>query len=237
MAAIVASGAMLGCASTPAKSNADRVSALLSRTPLIDGHNDLLIHYLGPANSLGNVDQYDIRKRTTGQVDLPRMKAGHVGAAIFTVGINDPKNREVAIAASTSLLRELAKRSSNDFEVVTDGAGVTRAFKSGRIAALMGLEGGDQIWDAANPPPVVKVGDVADHVEHVRRVAGVDHVGIGADFDGVDFSRVTGLDDVSKFPALFVELMNRGWTDEDLEKLAGKNFLRVLKAVEATAGR
>jgi len=91
-------------------------------------------------------------------------------------------------------------------------------------------------WRTANPVPNATLADVADHIEHVRRVAGVDHVGIGSDFDGIEYGP-TGLEDVSKFPALFAELMRRGWTDADLKKLAGENMLRALRAAEATAAR
>jgi membrane dipeptidase len=77
---------------------------------------------------------------------------------------------------------------------------------------------------------------VADHIEHVRKVAGSDHVGIGSDFDGIDTVPV-GLEDVSTFPNLFAELIRRGWSDSDLKKLAGQNVLRVLRAAESTAAR
>ena len=76
---------------------------------------------------------------------------------------------------------------------------------------------------------------VADHIEHVRQVAGVDHVGIGSDFDGIDDVPV-GLEDVSKFPDLFAELIRRGWSDADLKKLAGQNLLRVLRAGRGDRG-
>jgi len=89
---------------------------------------------------------------------------------------------------------------------------------------------------AAHPVPNATIADVADHIEHVRRVAGVDHVGIGSDFDGIEYGP-TGLEDVSKFPALFAELMRRGWSDADLKKLAGENVLRALRGAEATAAR
>ncbi len=89
-------------------------------------------------------------------------------------------------------------------------------------------------WDAANPRPQATLVQVADHIEHVRKVAGVDHVGIGSDFDGIANTPV-GLEDVSKFPALFAELIRRGWSDGDLRKLAGQNLLRTLRAAEATA--
>src|SRR5688572_7152262 len=78
--------------------------------------------------------------------------------------------------------------------------------------------------------------DVADHIEHVRKVAGADHVGIGSDFDGMGRGPA-GLEDVSKYPDLFAELIRRGWSDADLRKLAGENILRVLRQAEAVSTR
>jgi membrane dipeptidase len=89
-------------------------------------------------------------------------------------------------------------------------------------------------WERENPAPAVSIGLVADHIEHVRDVAGIDHVGIGSDFDGIAFT-VDGLDDASTYPRLFEELARRGWSDADLRKLAGENFLRVLDAADAAA--
>ncbi len=80
------------------------------------------------------------------------------------------------------------------------------------------------------------VGRVADHIEHIRKVAGVDHVGIGGDFDGIDVV-IPGLEDVSKYPNLFAELARRGWSDDDLRKLAGENILRAFEAAERVAAR
>jgi len=91
-------------------------------------------------------------------------------------------------------------------------------------------------WEAAHPAPSATLAQVADHIDHVRQVAGVDHVGIGSDFDGIDHVPV-GLEDVSHFPDLFAELIRRGWSDADLKKLAGQNLLRVLRQAEATAAR
>lgn len=88
-------------------------------------------------------------------------------------------------------------------------------------------------WVKANPMPVATVLDVADHVEHVREVAGLDHVGIGGDFDGTG-ELPDGLTDVSCYPALFAELLDRGWTQAECGKLASGNILRVLRdAVDA----
>jgi membrane dipeptidase len=89
-------------------------------------------------------------------------------------------------------------------------------------------------WMAAHPRPHATVKDVADVIEHVRDVAGVDHVGIGADYDGIT-STPDGLPDVSSYPVIFAELIHRGWSDADLAKLAGKNVLRVFHQAEAVA--
>jgi membrane dipeptidase len=91
-------------------------------------------------------------------------------------------------------------------------------------------------WVRANPRPKATIAQVADHVEHVRDVAGIDHVGIGSDFDGIT-DTPQGLEDVSKFPALFAELARRGWSDSDLKKLAGENMLRVMERAEAVAAQ
>lgn len=80
------------------------------------------------------------------------------------------------------------------------------------------------------------IADVADHIDHIAEIAGVDYVGIGSDFDGIDSTPV-GLEDVSTFPVLFAELSRRGWSDEDLAKLAGENVLRAMREAEAVARR
>lgn len=370
----------------------DQSRPVLEATRLIDGHNDLLIYYVDKsAGTFSSADSYDIGGKTRGQSDLPRMRAGQIGAAIFTVGILDEKDRKAGIRQSTDLLRAISARHPQDFEVVTDSTALVRTLGAGRIAALMGLEGGDQIgdslsmvetlhqhgvramtltwdktnqigdsasdvpkhdglspfgaavvkemnrlgmlidlshaadataldalgatrapvifshssakalcpaprnvsdellrrvtvnggivmvsfvpyftspehwswyesgerhwaslkatfgadkaaasrameqWDKDNPAPVVTLQQVADHVDHVRQIAGIDHVGIGSDFDGMGSFRIKGLEDASTPPALFAELTGRGWSNADLRKLAGDNFLRVLRSVEAVS--
>lgn len=91
-----------------------------------------------------------------------------------------------------------------------------------------------QDWIAANPEPRATLSNVADHIEHIRRVAGIDHVGIGSDFDGIS-SVVQGLEHVATFPHLFAELSRRGWSEDELARLAGLNALRVMRAAEAAA--
>jgi len=91
-------------------------------------------------------------------------------------------------------------------------------------------------WEAQHPMPVTTLAQVADHVEYIRQVAGVDHVGIGSDFDGIPDAPV-GLEGVDRYPALLAELMRRGWSDADIAKLAGENLLRTLTAAEQVSVR
>lgn len=91
-------------------------------------------------------------------------------------------------------------------------------------------------WQRQHPRPPATLAQVADHIEHLRAVAGIDHVGIGSDFDGIDDTPV-GLEGVDRYPAVLEELMRRGWSDGDIAKLAGGNVLRVLAEVEQAAAR
>jgi membrane dipeptidase len=103
-------------------------------------------------------------------------------------------------------------------------------------ADTSGLAAEFRTWRSAHPRPAATLDQVADQVDHVRQVAGVDHVGIGSDFDGIT-ENVVGLEDVSRFPALFAELARRGWSDADLAKLASGNILRVLGRAEQVSAR
>ncbi|HEY8831084.1 MAG TPA: dipeptidase [Gemmatimonadaceae bacterium] len=116
---------------------------------------------------------------------------------------------------SRPTMRDLGKKYGNDT------AAITRAVNE---------------WRQTHPEPRATLSQVADQIEYVRRVAGIDHVGIGGDFDGIT-EVVQGLEDVSTYPALFAELARRGWSDSELRKLAGENFLRVFGEAEAVAKR
>lgn len=366
-----------------------RVRGVLDTVPLIDGHNDLLIHFLAEDHrSFRSVVEYDLSTATAGQSDLSRLRSGRVGGGIFTTAILDPAAPEDGMAASTGVLRELAAFFPDDLAIVHDDVELDAAVADGRIAMLMGLEGGEQIgtdldtlelihgygvramtltwehsnaigdscsdepmhdglsafgksvvermnalgmlvdvshaadrtvedvlqvsvappfashsgarasceaarnlpdellrriadagglvmvpfvpyfvdrahhawfirgeqrwgelqaqpaderaramaaWERENPEPIAGLEHVAEHIDHVRRVAGIEHVGLGSDFDGMGRYRVTGLEDASRIPALLQHLLERGWSDEDLGKLAGTNFLRFLRDVRAAA--
>lgn len=91
-------------------------------------------------------------------------------------------------------------------------------------------------YRAEHPRPAATIAQVADHVEHARDVTGVDHIGLGGDYDGCD-GLPEGLEDVAGYPRLFAELIDRGWSDDDLAKLAGHNAIRVLRDAETVAAR
>lgn len=91
-------------------------------------------------------------------------------------------------------------------------------------------------WLAAHPAPRATLSQVADHIDHIRKVAGIDHIGLGSDFDGIT-SVIQGLENVSTYPALTAELLRRGYGEEDLKKILGLNVLRVMRAVEQTSAR
>lgn len=93
------------------------------------------------------------------------------------------------------------------------------------------VKSGVDAWTKANPAPRATLADAADHIDHIRRVAGIDHVGLGGDFDGID-TVVLGLEDVSTYPALTAELLRRGYTDDDIRKVIGGNILRVMREAE-----
>ncbi len=115
-------------------------------------------------------------------------------------------------------------------QAVVDHAAARRRFGNDTTTAEF------RRWRASSSRPRATLSQVADHIEHIRSVAGIDHVGIGGDFDGIS-EVVLGLEDVSKYPDLFAELARRGWSDADLRKLAGENVLRVMADAEAVAAR
>ncbi|WP_296820197.1 dipeptidase [Brevundimonas sp.] len=143
---------------------------------------------------------------------------GGVVMVTFVPGFVSPELRAWSLARTAELERSRRETGGPDMDVASG------AQEDADIAA----------WEAANPRPAATLSQVADHIEHVRDVAGIDHVGIGGDFDGIT-DTVDGLNGVEDYPDLLVELARRGWSDEDLAKLAGGNVLRVMREVEAVA--
>ncbi len=96
------------------------------------------------------------------------------------------------------------------------------------------VKAGTKTWEAAHPAPHATLADVVAHIQHVRAVAGIDHVGLGGDFDGVD-ALPDGITGVDAYPEILTALMKAGWSEADVRKIAGENMLRVMRAVEAVA--
>lgn len=114
-----------------------------------------------------------------------------------------------------------------------------RAAEDARLKSLnpgdpAAVEQGLAAWAAANARPKATVAQWADHIDHIRKIAGVDHVALGGDYDGMEIGPV-GAEDVAGYPVLFTELARRGWSQAELEKLASRNVMRVLKRAEAVA--
>jgi len=370
-----------------------RAKRILRETPLIDGHNDLPWRIREDTIARGNVDAYDLRKRTPGQTDLDRLRKGMVAAqfwSVYTPGEYRDSGYARVQLEQIDIARRVIEKYPDRLALALSANDIRRDFKQGKLASLLGLEGGHAIenslgalrayydlgvrymtlthnvtldwadaaldsakhkgltpfgdsvvremnrigmlvdlahvspgtmsavlnvaqapvifshsgaralvdvprnvpdsilrrvtknggivmvpfvtgfvspaiytydestrpvmrdlrakygndtagitreinqWRAAHPEPRATLSQVADQIEYVRKVAGVDHVGIGSDFDGIT-EVVQGLEDVSTFPALFAELARRGWSDADMRKLAGENFLRVFGEAEAVA--
>ena len=368
-----------------------RARRLLAAHPVIDGHNDLPWALREYAKAPGDLDAYDLRKRTEGATDLERLKEGGVGGQFWSVYI--PAELDGGFARTQleqiELTHRLLARYPDRLAAAGSAAEIERVMKRGRVASLLGIEGGhaienslgalrayydlgvrymtlthnktldwaDSATDAAKhhgltkfgeevvremnrlgmlvdlshtsdetaaaalrvseapvifshssaravcdhprnvpdeilrqlpknggiimatfvsafvstefakasaplwkeweqrskgmedpaarealgkelkarmPKIRVTLGQVADHLDHLRKVAGPDHIGLGGDFDGND-SWPEGLEDVSGYPHLFAELIRRGWSDADLAKLANGNILRVLHRAEEVA--
>jgi membrane dipeptidase len=111
-------------------------------------------------------------------------------------------------------------------------ARLLQRFPNDESARKAGLDA----WNTSNPVPRATIADAADHIDHIKKVAGIDHIGLGGDYDGIT-SVPEGLEDVSKYPALTAELLRRGYKDDDIKKILGLNILRVMRAAEATAAR
>ena len=141
-------------------------------------------------------------------------KNGGVVMVTFVPAFLSPKVMAWSTRASAEQAR-LAQQSPNDPEAVK------RAVEA---------------WTTSNPAPRATIGDAADHIDHIRKVAGIEHVGLGGDFDGID-AVVQGLEDVSTYPALTAELLRRGYKDEDIRKIIGGNVLRVMREAERVSKR
>jgi len=375
-----------------------RVATVLKATPLIDGHNDLPWQYHRRVNN--HLSQLDLASDLTQierptDTDLPRLRRGRVGGLFLSVyipieGYGGKPSAVQAVMDQIDLVKRLINHHEDDLELALDASSIRRIHKAGKIASLIGMEGGHSInnslaslrqlyelgarymtlthskgllwadsatdtprhggltgfgelvvlemnrlgmmvdlshvsvetmrdalrvsrapvifshssayavtqharnvpddmlalvgkkrgvvmvnyltsyvsepmrlyrvalerhqamlnrdhepdaagelmaqWSALHPAPEVTLFDVADHIDHIKAVAGIEAIGLGADFDGMPPGPV-GLEDVSTYPALLKELLIRGYSDQDIAKIAGENLLRVMTDVEAVAAR
>ena len=334
----------------------DRARELHAEVPLIDGHNDFP-WALREHNAGRDLEQLDIRVPQPGiMTDIPRLREGGVGGQFWSVYVPPRMQGQEAVRATLEQIDSVYRMTAtypDTFELALTAADVERIFAAGRIASLIGMEGGHSIddslaalrmfhalgarymtlthsanlaWaDSATDDPehegltafgeeVVRemnrlgmlvdlshtspatmddalrvseapvifshssargvldhprnvpdevlrrlpenggvvmvtfvpdylttadeatVADIADHMDHVRREASADHVGIGGDYDGID-AGPAGMEDVSTYPNLTAELLRRGWPDEDVRKALGLNILRVMREAERVAAR
>ena len=113
-----------------------------------------------------------------------------------------------------------------------ESARLTKQFPADASAVTRGV----QEWTSAHPAPRATLAEAADHIDHVRKLAGIDHIGLGSDFDGITMVP-QGLEDVSKYPALVAELLRRGYNDDEVKKILGDNVLRIMRDVEKVSKR
>jgi len=334
----------------------EKALRVLATTPLIDGHNDLPWAIRNSELAPHDVEAsgHDLRARTPFHTDITRLQEGRVGGQFWSVYIPFEAVEEGAAKVQLEqidIANQIIEKYPEAFELALTASDVESAFGGGRIASMLGMEGGHAIenslgslrayyalgvrymtlthngtldWadsccdearhgglsefgrevvremnrmgmivdlshtspetmndvlDVAEAPVIwshasargvhdharnvpdqvlrrlpenggvvmvtfvpgfltsndeATIADVADHIDHIANLAGVDHVGIGSDFDGIESTPV-GLEDVSTYPVLFAELSRRGWTEEDLSKLAGENILRAWREAEAAA--
>ncbi len=333
-----------------------RAKAVLEQYPLIDGHNDLPWVIREYVDAPHDVLAYDITRRTPGHTDIARLREGMVGGQFWSVYIPSDLEPDEFVRVQLEqidIARQVIDAYPETFALAETADDVERIFRAGKIASLIGLEGGHAIanslgvlrayyrlgarymtlthwntldWaDAAtdeprhdgltafgeavvremnwlgmladlshvspatmsdaldvsqapvifshssaraladvvrnvpdailerlpanggvvmvtfvpeylSPDSTASVATVADHIDHIRDVAGIDHAGIGGDFDGIS-KTPEGLEDVSTYPVLLAELARRGYSDEDMAKVAGGNILRAMREAEAVAAR
>ena len=259
-------------------------AAALDAAPVFDGHNDapgqLRSRHDNQINAFDFADTMDEHDHVGGDdgamhTDLVRLKKGKVGGQFWSVYVPHNANEAAAVQQTIEQIdvtKRLIARNPDSMRYALTADEVENAMREGKIASLLGMEGGYSIasnlgvlrqwdarrtgelarlrvvhlgnpdaatkamdaWLAANPEPKAAIADVADHILHIRKVAGVEHIGIGGDYDGMPIGPV-GMEDVSGYPALFAELAKRGLSQAELEMIASRNVLRVMRAAEAYA--
>lgn len=163
----------------------------------------------------------------------------HVSADVMQAALNVSKAPVIFSHSNTRAVSNVPRNVPDDIlrQLPKNGGIVMITFvPSFSSQAVADYDKKDADYKKANPGPRATVADVANNIDHVRKIAGIDHIGLGADMDGIT-EVVQGLEDTSKYPSLIVELLRRGYSDDDVKKITNGNILRVMRGAEAAKQR